>query len=613
MKPYRPSIAEIIEMEQWLTNDIYGEIRTEYEEEERYYNLDFKSDLRLPKEFVDDATILPTARDAVDTFVDYIDISNIKIHTNRSVSAGLSDEDQRLIAQFYYGMVHHTNTRASISPWRIAAKHYALHGVTHIKTIWRADMWPSKPIQKTGESDKEYRARLEEWEGETQYVLPIIISAVHPHAVMTDPTQNDPAYVIESHDYSVFDIKKRYPRLASRLSDKKPEDTCKVIHYWDNFYRCELVDGEPILPGSGVVAHKYGFIPYVTIESGFGNVSADGNIARRYVGILRYIKSILQAESRSYSMSDIIIKKGAWPVTVIEGENADQIANIELKYGTYQPLPPGTKLTQISPEVPPAALRDHFLNTSEIVAGSAAPRSLRGMPESGVRSAADRRQMMEAGSSRYNYSPMAFANGTAKVLINCARLYKNVVPGNVRMSAKSPTDYTGFDEVIDKSKMREPFSCYVEYMPTSAEENYRIHDSLRLRKESGLISTRHALEQQSDIDPDTVEEEMYMEQLDLDPQLAMIRSQYAAGKLVKKLSEKAMLEGEPPMMGGGMPMGGGPPGAGGQPPTGGMVSPIPNRAQPGSVEAIRNKLKAEGRPNATMQGQGGGGKHGIVQ
>lgn len=608
----KPTIEEIIAKRERL-RELYSGIRSLWEKEEQFYEGDFKDLLYLPEERKNSAIILPTHRDMVDTFVDHIDISNARIYTDKQTGGGKLNQDEE---RFYYGAIYANTVGTPIAPQRVSAKHFSLHGLSLVKTMWYADMWPSKPIQKPDESDTDYKDRFEEWEGETQPVFPIKIEAVHPHNGMFDPSQGPPSYVVELHEDAVYDIKKRYPHWSNpKASDLKAN--CEITIYWDENYRCTLVDDEPVLKiQGGVVKHNYGFLPYVPIESGLGNVSYDGALEKRFVGMLRYIFDVLIAESRAYSLNDIVLQTAAMPWGVLFGENADRVQTIEQAFGSYTKLPPGVDIKQMTPMVPPAALVQHLGLTSNAITSHAAPPSTRGVSEEGVRSAADRRLMISQAAMRYSYSKDAFKYGWSQVLMNAAKIYKHCVPGNVRVWAKRRNDYRGQSMIIDKKNMREPFSCFIEFNPISPEDDYRQHDDLERRFKAGLVSQQFAWEQQNDVDPDEMAVQVEMEMLKRDPNLQQLVSSYAAGKLMQALSKRQMAEGGPPPQ-----LGMAPPGMPGQPGMvpgqpgqipGRMTGTAPNVAAPGSPQDMQNKLKGMRSPNPMNpgQGQGGGGASG---
>ncbi len=592
--------------------EYYNDLHTiSFKNDEKLYELDFKNELQLPDEFAQDGIVLPTARDMADSFVDHIDVQNARVFVNKKGISKVSLEESEMMRKFYLGLIHRTNVESDISPWRVAAKHYVLHGLGVFKTVWDADRWVDKPERDEGEGDDEYAERIDEWRAQTHESLPIVVQAVNPSCVYPDPSYGGRGFVIEVREPRCFDISRRWPHWTNP-KDRKLYDKVTYIQYWDNKHRCSLVDNEPILkvPG-GVVGHKYGFIPYVFIDSGLGNLSADGDPRKRYVGILRYIYDLLVGESRDYSISDSVLKKTAWPWGVLEDDGsglAGTVGKIDQMFGTYTPLPKGVKIREMSPQVPPDALNQHLYRTSSYITAHAAPNSVRGLPEQGVRSGADRRLMIAEASSRYQYATEAFKNGTAKVLTNCARLMKNVIPGNFNVWARTPTDE--FDIEIDKDKMKEPFTCYVEFAPISEEDEYRRHDDLERLVQSRIVTPRWARTQMSNVDPIAMEADEEREKLKQDPVIQQMVSQYLAGKMAEELAKRSAADlaqgvgrGEPLPPPLGSPAGG--MGEAGRR----MVPPIPNVAPLGSAENLQNQMgnMRSKTPMAPMQGFSGGG------
>jgi hypothetical protein len=217
---------------------------------------------------------------------------------------------------------------------------------------------------------------------------------------------------------------------------------------------------------------------------------------------------------------------------------------------------------------------------------------LRGLSETGVRSGADRRLVISEALARYRYSEDAFKYRTAKVLTNCARLLKNVIPGDVRVWARTPSDE--FDVVVKKSKMKEPFNCHVEFAPISEEDEYRRHDDIERLVSSGIITKPEARRQISNLDPVMLAKEEKKEIFRQSPAYQEFVNQYIQSKTQE-------------MMGGmtqnPMPMTAMPQQAGRR-----LVPPIRQVAQPGSAEALQNQLKGmRSQTSMTQQGQGGGG------
>ncbi len=605
MKGDKPTFEDIKSILIPKCVEYYGPLYGKFEKDEQFYELDFKGLLHIPDEFEREGIVLPTARDMVDTFVDHIDVSNARIAVNKKGVFKSSKEDAEVMRKFYHGVNYMINLNPDIIPARVGAKHYALHGLTIFKTLWNADIWPDKPLRKEGQSEEEYVAKLNKWEGEAEDIFPLTVQAVNPRNIMPDPSYGPRGFVIERHKILVINAKKKWPHWDNHWGNLKGlqlADELEYDIYFDGIYRCDLVDGEPILKvRGGVGKHGYGFIPYVFIDAGLGNQSYESKPEMRYVGMLRYMFDPIIAESRVFSIADIILAREAWGGGYITGPAAAAFEKITKKFGEYTFVPDGVEFHEWGRDTPPAMLADHQARAADYIAAHAAPRSVRGLSESGVRSGADRRAIIAEASTRYQYSKDAFKNGWARVLINCAKIYKNVIPANTRMYALTPAD-EDIDEVIDREKMKEPFTCYVEFSPISEEDEYRRHDDLERMIESGLVTRPWARKQMSNVDPKAMELEEEVEKLNNDPNLQELVSRAAAGKLNERLMALGMQPVMPPQQGmppGGAPMGGNRP----------MVPGIPNIASLGSAQDLQTKLKAQRSPNPIhpMQGRGGGG------
>ncbi len=434
MKDGKLTCDEIVSLATQLEGgEYYGPVREKWRDVEKFYELGFAESLGIPKEFKDDAVVLPTGRDAVDTYVDHIDLDNARITVNKKGIADVNVKEAEMMRKFYTGLLYRTMTESSISQLRVGGKHYGLYGCSVIKDVWDADRWPDKPIQKDNESEDHYAGRIEDWRGETlqSMTLPLVIQAINPYHILGDPSAFGQQFIIEKYDRLVGDVVVQWPDWKGS-GDKGISDKVSYISFWSKKWRSEIIDGVPVLKGE-VIPHDYGFIPYVAIDSGLGNVSIDNNPKMRWVGILDYIRDVLISQSRAYSISESVLKGGAWPWGYLKGPNARSVKKISRKYGSYEALPDGVEIVNMPPDVPPEALWRHLDFNSDTIAAHAAPRGLRGMAEAGVRSAAQQRLLNVEGTSIYRYADEAWRYGIAKVLTNCAYIYKHIVPGDLRV------------------------------------------------------------------------------------------------------------------------------------------------------------------------------------
>lgn len=563
----KPTVDDILNVYLPKCEDLARDVNKKFEEDQKYYELDFAEKLTIPTQFADDGIVLPTARDMVDAFVDHIDIANARVYVPRKGASKEALAEAEEMEKFYTGLVYMTNVESDISPWRVVAKHYALHGVGIFKTVY----------------DKDRQKR----EGGS---LPIVIQAVNPRCVMPDPSYGGGLFVFEKHKKIVLDVSKKWPKW-NNPKDRGSGDEVDYISYWDKDFRCDLIDGEPILKG-GVVKHSYGFIPYVFIDSGLGNLSYDAKPEMRYVGILRYMTDILISESLNYSLNDILMKQETMKGGYITGDGGGEIKDVKQEYGKYWDLrgKGNVEFHDWESKLAPEAAYAHLALTHDYISGHAAPRSVRGMSETGVRSGADRRLVISEAMARYRYSEDAFKYRTAKVLTNCARLFKNVIPNDVRVWSGVPNKE--FDEIIKKDKMSEPFNCHVQFAPISEEDEYRRHDDIERQLNTGIITKAEARRQISNLDPIMMDREERKEQLRLSPAYAEFINSVLASK---------MQVGPTPMPMGALPT----PGMG---QARRRVPPVKEVAPIGSAQEMQNKLKGMRSPTpTTQQGQGGGG------
>lgn len=609
MRASKPTIEEILALytdckRRYDSSGLFGQ----FAEDEKFYELDFAERLLLPKEFQAEGIVLPTARDIVDTCVDHTDISNVRVWANRKGESQKSEDEMNLLRKFGLGVLYRNNVEASISPIRVGAKHYWLHGLAILKTVWDADRWVDRPERSEAHSEEDYAALIDEWRSERHDSIPIVIQSINPSNIMLDPYYEGGMFVFEVREELCFNVKQSFPRW-SNPENRKVVDKVEHISFWTKDFRCELYDKEPVLKtGGGVAKHVYGFIPYVAVDTGLGNVSADNDLKKRYVGVLRYVKELLLSESRDYSIGDVILKRTAFPWGYLKGTNAQSVAAIFQKFGEYNPLPDGVEIVDMNPKVPPDALLTWLSVAANYLAAHAAPASVRGMGERGVRSGADRRLLIAEASTRYQYSNEAFRHGVARVLSNCARIMKNVVPGDINVWARTPTDE--FDIEIKKDKMKEPFTFYVEFAPISEEDEYRRHDDLERLFKSGLVTKNWARKQMSNIDPQAMDIEDEVERLKASPAVQQVIDQYLSGKIMEALTKRSTaesIENPPPVMPQ-QPMGISPQ-AGQQAPGRRMAPPVPMVAPIGSAQEQQNLLAGMRRPTpiSPTQGIGGGG------
>jgi len=604
-------IDEIEELAKYYKDDIYGKRNAAFDLDDQFDELAFKAKLGLPNEHLKNALVLSTGRDMVDTYTNHTNVTNARVMVNKSNPSKEGTEETKMERLLGQGIIYMTNRDSEISPWWTTARHYWLHGVGVLRTLWIADLWPDKPVRDEGESDESYTARIEKWQEETGKSLPIRISSIHPYNVYPDPDTRETDHIIEINEYHW--MKARMFKKFHNPKDRKENDYVTHISYWDREKHCELIDGEPIIKTrTGWDYHGYGFLPYTIFNSGLGKLDKQGDMSKKYVGLLRYVQDLLIAESASFSIYNIVLKKNAWPRIILKGENAN-LTELKDKFGGADILPDGVEFQEYQHMAPPDQLFSFWAACHDLLAEHGAPRTMKGENDAGVRSGAHQRMMAAEASTRIKHAEQTFPNRTADVLEKCAKLAADVIPGNIRVSART-RDGGVVDDYIKKDKIKPPCYYSVEFAPVSPEDEYRRHDDLERQLAARLIDPKTAREQMSNIDADLVDRRMIKEFWKQHPAilepLAKVAATKAQQAVVELLGAEAVLAGAAPQLGQNQM---------GQPPQqqqmGTMNPDMTQRAMPGSAEDLQNKM-AQNRsqtPMSPTQGKGGGGARGAYR
>ena len=292
----------------------FSKMHKAFDLDEDYYDLDFAHALRLPPQFIDDAVVLPTAREVVDTAADHITPEFRRIEVPRRAATPSGTEQARKLQRFYEALLNWLDTQGPISPFREAAKHLPNYG--ELVGLFLPDIHRigKEPTQKNeGESDEEFSDRKSEWSDLRKINMPFSLTIVNPTEVLFDPFHDPPLWVMRDTKRFVYDIQRTYPEWAN-IHRRPNTSQVQVIEYWDDEVRSVMIDGESAF-GADIMDNDLGTIPYIVLGSGLGIDDSEHRPEARYVGLLRFLRKILESESRNYSMQDVVIKVGAWPIS----------------------------------------------------------------------------------------------------------------------------------------------------------------------------------------------------------------------------------------------------------------------------------------------------------
>uniref|UniRef100_A0A6M3JDT2 Portal protein n=2 Tax=viral metagenome TaxID=1070528 RepID=A0A6M3JDT2_9ZZZZ len=607
----------------WIFDQLTN-LKTHYKErnesfglDDTYYELLFRDQLGLPEEYKEDGVVLPTARDIVDAGANHISTVYARfIRPVRGVNP-TSAEQAEMLRKFDAAMFYRTKVESDISPWRTAAKHGCQYGMWCFESLYDEKRIPDEPEQESGESDRDFKERMDIYNGELYDALPIVIRSVHPQNVFQDPNDE---FVIVEEPKTLMQAKAEWPNLAIPLTIRGViegtgtyQDVTQVT-YFDKRYRAIYVNGIPALPSAdpeGVIEHDYGHIPYVIGFSGLGSMDKSSKPEKQAVGLIRYLRSLLRSESFAYSVYNIILKAHSWPITFVSGPGAGALTQIKMKFGKIYEKPQGVTIEDYVKSPPPEMVMQHMEYTASILAASAAPRSVRGLPEAGVRSGTDRAQIISEARLRYDSILEQMQLCTAKVMANCTKIAERVVPQDFHIWAKTPDEEIDFR--VDRDKIKHHYTTFVEFTPVSPEEEARRHADAMNSVKSGIMSTHTARRRYwSHIDTEAEDVRVEAEKLRSDPAIRQVMAQIVAQELMGEVARlgkiKALQSGQVPQIGAAQPgQAVSPQGAQGMMAGQGMSQALGammrreqgtyRPAQPGSPEELMAQMAQAGQPS----------------
>ncbi len=519
----------------------YSDLIPQMERDEDYYDLDFKDLLNLPKQFKKDAVVLPTAREVVDTATDHITPTHRRITVPRRVANASGTEQARKLKRFYESLLTYLERQPTSSPYRAAVKSLGIYGLGIMKLTFDQRKWPGEPERRQFDSDEEFQEARTEWREARSLLMPFTLRVLNPVEVLFDPFHDPAEWVIETTHKHVSQIKSDYPNWPNANSRGNLEKL-DVIEFWDDKERAVMVDGQSALKskdGTGILHHKWGVHPYIIGDSGLGVDDSEHDPAKRYVGILRYIRGILLAESRSFSIADIVLKAGAWPVRIAEGERANEMPNIKLEYGMIHPMPPGVKVTDLTPQLPPAMVFNFLGLTNSIISSATAPRVTRGLQQPGIKSGFDRQ--LALGEARLRYGPLS--NAVERMLtmlcVKAGILMSNVVKGSV--SLVSGTTQDEFVSISGKD-FRGHHAVDVKVNIMEPEDEIRKHQDAASMVTAGLMSPQTAIRKYfPDVDPDTELGRILAARLLFSPEVMSLLSKGVTEKIAANIGLEELL------------------------------------------------------------------------
>ncbi len=461
----RLSVEDIVELKRSLESD-HADAHDAFDRDERYYDLDFKNDLRLPDRLLSHAAIVPTARDMVDTAADHIASAEVRILVPSLGDSEAARDQAKMLQNGYYGFLHRLRTESHSDPILDAAIHLFLHGLSGLKVAYDHQRWVAQPLREAFATEGDYRGAMELWRHESKYAFPIPWTPVHPKALLFDPTFGT-NFVIEIQRRSVFDLKRRYPSWNG--GGRRITEVVEAWEFWSRTHRACFIENEPVV---GLQRHEYGRPPYIIEFGGFGHMDSEYRLDRRAVGILRYVFDLIVAESRAFTIADFATKYSAMPTYVGFYKQGRPKPNFLMEMGVINWMEVG--------ENPPQQLRlfedsqlmmHHMANINVMLLNSRAPRSVQGLREPGIGSGYQQSLLSGKAALRYEKTKDALARMISVANSRTMQIVEKILPGDI--TVWGDTKNGPAETVIDRHAVKGHYVNQVNIEPVSPEENAR--------------------------------------------------------------------------------------------------------------------------------------------
>lgn len=535
--------------------DIYGQLHKEFAEDEKYYNLEFLDALGLPDEFRDEGTILPTAAEVVDSAVEHIATAFRQVTVPRASTSTTATERAQTLEAAYTALLNFFERSAKDNPYRMVGKHLFTYGMGAVKELYDPNKIPEEPIREDDETDEEFNVRMLDYKAARDSLVPFTLQIIHPKDIYPDPWGDPCAFVFQHSVMARGKAEKLFPNALTGVQGR-PGDKVEVIEYFDETHRNIVVDVTPqvkttarktlvpVLTGrlvddSGNQPHGIGRLPYSVYASGLGIDDSEHRPEKKYVGLLRKLRSTLEAESRGYSIRDIVLKGQAWPVRVAEG-NTNGMTDFKLEYGVVKSLPENVKIHDLAPQTPPNDLLAHVADTTARIEKAGAPRSVRGINNPGVDTGFQTQLLLMQAKLKYGSVAEAMERLMEDVCRIFAMTLERKVDGKVKLISDVMDD--GFVTISGRTVNRH-YSVRVKINVSEPEDEIRKHQDAAGLVAQGIWTRQHALTKISpDVDPRRMLAGVLAENLTFSGPVMGILSQLAVQNMSESLGIEELVE-----------------------------------------------------------------------
>ena len=369
-----------------------------------------------------------------------------------------------LIEKFLQGAHHMIQQNTPVQ--REIVKHQGLYGVAWAKYEFAGHMWSDFPDQADGESDAEYKEKIQQIINDRKFNFPIIAEVINPQECVWDIASSNPRWIIKFCEMDASWVKAHFPEYEGKVSG-----TVEFLEVWTSTHVGYVADDKWAMQPR---LHNYGKIPFVQYYPQTGVKTIGRKPEHLYRGIGHGNFGMLRAESRLASQYLDIVGRNAWSNISFKGPRGlteEVMSEYSQEPGARNYVPPNVEIAPDPVAEAPQSILIAMQTIKGAIEANTVPSVTRG--ERPIGAASGYHTAVLAGIASLNFS--AVANATERGMQEAneilLRIVEDVIMDEVTVFGK--TESGNLDAKLKPNDIRGHHVSIVRLNSTSPEEQER--------------------------------------------------------------------------------------------------------------------------------------------
>jgi hypothetical protein len=338
-------VQQLLGLYETLKGPVYGQYIAAVDADRPYYELTF-ADKLVPPEWRKQGimpVVPPTGYNSVENASDHVlttprfRVPIRPTEANKQEERQIAERKRQFLKFVFEGFEVDSG-----DPLAAGVKSVIKDGKVVIKTTIN---WENLPDTNDGSTPVGFDGPIWNWD------------MIPPSTVFEDPDDRvNPRYIFEAFQVTVGTAMARYPASVGIWKNRPVTEKIDLIEYYSRprgedrgihlvWVGTDLVVDEPTpyfweIDSSTEDEPMYdGYVPYLIRDSGWGERTPDGEPSKLFVGILRRMHSILDAEAQHQTDGSAQLKMATFPPIIGKGLGPTQKLNLGLGKVTRLPDP----------------------------------------------------------------------------------------------------------------------------------------------------------------------------------------------------------------------------------------------------------------------------------